>query len=58
MAKHRDQAQFDRAAWRLSILVPCWISQLSLMLVLVGVSAYLFANGINEAVEVRDTALA
>lgn len=58
MAKHRDQAKFDRAGWRLRILLPCWIAQISLLLILIGMSSYLFANGMKDDVEVRATALA
>ncbi|KAF3763639.1 hypothetical protein M406DRAFT_234525, partial [Cryphonectria parasitica EP155] len=53
-----DQAKFDRAGWRLRVLLPCWITQISLLLVLIGTSAYLFAHAIEDSIEVRATAIA
>ncbi|KAH8735220.1 hypothetical protein BGZ61DRAFT_528426 [Ilyonectria robusta] len=36
MGKHRAQAQFDRAKWRLALLLPMWLLQLGLNLAMVG----------------------
>lgn len=58
MGKHRDQAKFDRAEWKLRILLPCWVAQISLLLILLGISAYLLANAMKDDVEVRGTAIA
>ncbi|KAJ4422635.1 hypothetical protein N0V82_002754 [Gnomoniopsis sp. IMI 355080] len=58
MAKHRDQAKFDRAEWRLMVLLPCWIAQISLLLILIGISSYLLSNAMKDDVEVRATAIA
>lgn len=58
MAKHRDQARFDRAGWRLTVLLPCWVVQTSLLLVLICTSAYLLSNVTSQSVEVRGTAIA
>ncbi|KAJ4387876.1 hypothetical protein N0V93_008479 [Gnomoniopsis smithogilvyi] len=58
MPKHRDQAKFDRAEWRLVVLLPCWVAQLSLLIILIGISSYLLANAMKDDVEVRGTAIA
>lgn len=58
MAKHRDQAKFDRAGWRLKVLLPSWAVQISLLIILISTSAYLFSKAINQSVEVRGTAIA
>lgn len=36
MGNHRVQAQFDRAKWRLTLLLPMWLLQLGLNLAMVG----------------------
>lgn len=58
MVLHRDQAKFDRAQWRLMVLVPSWMVQISLYLVLIGISAYLLANAIGVSDETNGTAIA
>ncbi|KAI3402064.1 hypothetical protein diail_4038 [Diaporthe ilicicola] len=58
MALHRDQAKFDRAQWRLMLLVPSWMVQISLYLVLIGISAYLLANATGVSDETKGTAIA
>lgn len=58
MANHRDQAKFDRAQWRLRVLVPCWLVQASLYIVLIGISAYLLANAVGVSDETNGTAIA
>ncbi|KAL1861784.1 hypothetical protein Daus18300_008600 [Diaporthe australafricana] len=58
MVHHRDQAKFDRAQWRLRVLVPSWMVQISLYLVLIGISSYLLANAIGVSDETRGTAVA
>lgn len=58
MAHHRDQAKFDRAQWRLIVLVPSWLVQISLYTVLIGISAYLLANAIGVSDETNGTAVA
>ena len=35
MASHKARAHFDRARWRLAILVPSWVLQLALSISLV-----------------------
>ncbi|KLU85671.1 hypothetical protein MAPG_04693 [Magnaporthiopsis poae ATCC 64411] len=40
MGKHREQGHFDRARWRLALLVPFWILQLLFLLGLMGVFSY------------------
>lgn len=57
MAKHRDQAKFERSGWKLRVLLPCWVAQISLLLVLIGTSAYLLSNAMKDEVEVRATAI-
>lgn len=37
---HRDQAQFDRANWLLKFLIPLWMVQVSLCMILVGIFSY------------------
>ncbi|KAH8757332.1 hypothetical protein F5883DRAFT_160930 [Diaporthe sp. PMI_573] len=58
MVHHRDQAKFDRAQWRLRFLVPSWLVQISLSIVLIGISAYLLANAIGVSDETNGTAVA
>lgn len=58
MVHHRDQAKFDRAQWRLMALVPSWLVQISLYIVLIGISAYLLANAIGVSDETNGTAVA
>jgi len=45
---HREQAQFDRAHWRLALLVPLWIAQIAVLLSMIGIFAYRLANSIDE----------
>lgn len=54
----RDQAKFDRAQWLLKVLVPCWMVQISLFIILVGVSGYLLSNTMKDSEEERGTAVA
>lgn len=58
MVKHRDQAKFERAGWKLKVLLPSWVAQISLLVILISTSAYLFSKAVNESVEVRGTAIA
>jgi hypothetical protein len=58
MAHHRDQARFDRAQWRLMVLVPSWVVQTSLYMVLIGISAYLLASTTGKSDETYGTAVA
>lgn len=58
MVNHRDQAKFDRAAWRLKVLLPSWAAQISLLIILISISAYLFSKAMSQSVEVRGTAIA
>ncbi|KAI1075983.1 hypothetical protein F5B20DRAFT_344469 [Whalleya microplaca] len=37
---HRDNAQFSRARWRKSLLLPCWIAQILLLLGIMGLFSY------------------
>lgn len=58
MARQRDQAKFDRSGWRLKLLLPGWVVQISLLLILIGTSAYLFSQAVDQSIEIRDTAIA
>ncbi|PSR77756.1 hypothetical protein BD289DRAFT_486362 [Coniella lustricola] len=58
MAKNLNQAKYDRAGWRLRMLLPLWIAQISLLLLLIGTSAYLFHNALKQNIEVRATGIA
>ncbi|OLN94335.1 hypothetical protein CCHL11_02823 [Colletotrichum chlorophyti] len=40
MVLHRQQAQFDRARWRMALLIPLWILQLLVLLVIVGLFSW------------------
>ncbi|KAI1385404.1 uncharacterized protein F4822DRAFT_343369 [Hypoxylon trugodes] len=37
---HRDNAQFGRARWRKTLLLPCWIAQIVLLLGVMGLFSY------------------
>ncbi|KAI1468290.1 uncharacterized protein F4812DRAFT_361495 [Daldinia caldariorum] len=37
---HRDNAQFSRAKWRKTILLPCWIFQILILLAMMGLFSY------------------
>ncbi|KAG5799800.1 hypothetical protein H9Q69_001207 [Fusarium xylarioides] len=37
---HRAQAQFDRAKWRLMVMIPTWVLQLGLSMSMMGLFAY------------------
>lgn len=45
---HRQQAQFDRARWRMAILLPCWTLQLLLMLVITAIFAWRLASTVDQ----------
>ncbi|KAL0939512.1 uncharacterized protein CTRU02_206122 [Colletotrichum truncatum] len=40
MVLHRQQAQFDRARWRMALLVPFWILQLLVLLAVIGLFSW------------------
>ncbi|WYZ34287.1 hypothetical protein EsH8_I_000563 [Colletotrichum jinshuiense] len=40
MVLHRQQAQFDRARWRMALLLPLWILQLLVLLVIIGLFSW------------------
>lgn len=40
MGNQRAQAQFDRAKWRLAVLLPVWVLQLGLTTVMIGLFAW------------------
>ncbi|GJC91703.1 hypothetical protein ColKHC_00529 [Colletotrichum higginsianum] len=40
MVLHRRQAQFDRARWRMALLIPFWVLQLLVLLVVVGLFSW------------------
>ncbi|TQN64541.1 hypothetical protein CSHISOI_10882 [Colletotrichum shisoi] len=40
MVLHRRQAQFDRARWRMALLIPFWVMQLLVLLVVVGLFSW------------------
>ncbi|KAK1982220.1 hypothetical protein LZ30DRAFT_591042 [Colletotrichum cereale] len=40
MVLHRQQAQFDRARWRMALLVPLWTLQLLVLLVTIGLFSW------------------
>ncbi|ROW02496.1 hypothetical protein VMCG_06143 [Cytospora schulzeri] len=58
MVSCRDQAKFDRAQWLLKVLVPCWMIQISLFMILVGLSSFLLSNAMKASQEERGTAVA
>lgn len=58
MVNNRDRAKFDRAQWLLKVLVPCWMTQISLFMIIVGVSSYLLSNAMKDNDEERGTAIA
>lgn len=58
MVNHRDQAKHDRAAWRLIVLAPAWMAQISLLIILIGTGSYLLSIAIKQSVEVRGTVVA
>ena len=45
---HREQAQFDRARWRLVLLVPIWMVLVALLLCLMAIFAYRLAETIEN----------
>lgn len=57
MGSIRDQAKFDRAQWQLKVLVPCWMTQISLFMILIGTCSYLLANSVKTSEEERGTAV-
>ncbi|KAF3359422.1 NAD-dependent deacetylase hst4 [Verticillium dahliae VDG1] len=48
MVLHRQQAQFGRAKWRMSILLPCWVLQISLLLATIGLFSWRLAHSVRE----------
>ncbi|GKT55612.1 hypothetical protein ColTof4_14130 [Colletotrichum tofieldiae] len=40
MVLHRQQAQFDRSRWRMALLVPLWVLQLLVLLVIIGLFSW------------------
>ncbi|KJZ77169.1 hypothetical protein HIM_03490 [Hirsutella minnesotensis 3608] len=40
MANHRAQAQFERARWRLNLLLPLWASQLTVTMITMGLFSW------------------
>lgn len=48
MANHRDQARFERAGWRLPVLITSWIAQIALLLGLMGTFAYRLSRTIGD----------
>lgn len=48
MVLHRKQAQFDRAKWRMAILLPFWALQMMLMLAMISVFSYRLSNTIRK----------
>lgn len=41
---HRDQANFGRAKWRKTVLLPCWAAQIALLCSLMGLFSYRLSN--------------
>ncbi|KAK2057992.1 hypothetical protein LY76DRAFT_74417 [Colletotrichum caudatum] len=48
MVLHRQQAQFDRARWRMVLLVPLWILQLLVLLVVIGLFSWRLSDTLNN----------
>ncbi|KAL9946971.1 hypothetical protein D7B24_000778 [Verticillium nonalfalfae] len=48
MVLHRQQAQFGRAKWRMAILLPCWVLQISLLLATIGLFSWRLAHSVRE----------
>ncbi|KAI1763514.1 hypothetical protein GGR53DRAFT_520952 [Hypoxylon sp. FL1150] len=44
---HRDNAQFGRARWRKTVLLPCWIVQIGLLLGMTGLFSWRLSNTVN-----------
>ncbi|KAH8673312.1 hypothetical protein BX600DRAFT_203624 [Xylariales sp. PMI_506] len=51
---HREQAHFDRAKWRKRVLLPCWIIQLPILLVLVALFCYRLSTTVATYKEQQD----
>lgn len=58
MVNHRDQAKHDRAGWRLIVLAPAWMAQISLLIILIGTGSYMLSVAAKQSVEVRGTVIA
>lgn len=58
MVNHRDQAKHDRAAWKLRLLAPAWMAQISLLIILIGTGSYMLSVAVKQSVEVRGTVTA
>lgn len=58
MVNHRDQAKHDRAGWKLKVLVPAWMAQTSLLIILIGTGSYMLSVAVKQSVEVRGTVVA
>ncbi|KAI1333452.1 hypothetical protein F5Y15DRAFT_410357 [Xylariaceae sp. FL0016] len=54
IGSHRDNAQFSRARWRKTILLPCWITQVVLLLGLMGLFSYRLAHTVNTWKDAED----
>jgi len=57
MVYHRKQAQFDRAKWRMIILVPAWVVQMFLYLALMGLFSYRLSNTVTHYNEQEEKGL-
>jgi hypothetical protein len=57
MVYHREQAQFDRARWRMAILIPAWIAQVGLLLSLMGLFSYRLADTLTNYKEEEENGL-
>ncbi|KAI0165275.1 hypothetical protein GGR52DRAFT_585317 [Hypoxylon sp. FL1284] len=52
--KHRDNAQFGRAKWRKTLLLPCWVAQIVLLLALIGLFSSRLSNTVKMSKKEKD----
>ncbi|KAJ2898433.1 uncharacterized protein MKZ38_003940 [Zalerion maritima] len=45
---HREQAQFDRAGWKIGLLILVWLMQITLMLCLMGLFSFRLADTVDH----------
>lgn len=48
MANHRARAQFDRAKWRLSLLLPLWALQLTLAMSMTALFSWRLGDSVKD----------
>ena len=53
MADDIDMAQFNRARWRMAMLIPLWTAQIAMLLGLMGIFSYRLAETTEHWDEMR-----